>query len=100
MTITATRGCRVYWNHSVHDLTAGQMIPDGEFATYLQATGAPVVEVDDQDHDCGYPADGTATDALTWVGGDRGRAATAKAAEVAGKQRSGVLTALDKILNA
>lgn len=42
MTIRVTEDCRVAYQCGAHVLTAGQEIPDSEFADYLVATGAPV----------------------------------------------------------
>lgn len=46
MAAKVTTPCRVSWNYGVHELAAGQLIPDGEFADHLLATGAPVERVE------------------------------------------------------
>lgn len=83
MPVVATEPFRVWWNYTMHELAAGDVVPDGEFADHLRATGVPVVEQTDTTPDVdgdGVP-DGTAKDVLGWVGNDPARAALALAAE-------------------
>lgn len=83
MAVVVTETSRAWWNYQVHDLTAGDIVPDGEFATHLLATGAPVVVQTDTTPDVngdGVP-DGTAKDVLAWVGDDPARASLALEAE-------------------
>lgn len=101
MPVVVTQDCRPYYNYGLHDLTAGTVIPDGEFAAFLLATGAPVAEqsaepVGDLDGD-GVP-DGTADEVLAWVGDDPARAEQAIQAETTrDKPRSTLITKLEKI---
>ena len=83
MPIVVTEASQAWWNYQVHDLAAGDVIPDGEFAAHLLATGSPVVEQADATPDVdgdGVP-DGSAKDVLGWVGNDPARAALALQAE-------------------
>lgn len=102
MPIVATEKFGVWWNYQVHELAAGDIVPDGEFATHLLTTGVPVVVQDgdtpDVDGD-GVP-DGTAAQILDWVGTDTGRAAAALEAEQRREPpRVTLTTALAKIVN-
>jgi hypothetical protein len=47
MSVRVTAACRVAYNFQVIDLDEGQVIPDGELADHLAATGAPVEPVDE-----------------------------------------------------
>ncbi|MBN1174005.1 MAG: hypothetical protein JXA67_17665 [Micromonosporaceae bacterium] len=115
MAVEVTRDCRVYYNHSVHDLAAGQVVPVGEFAAWLLGTGAPVRPRDEPvaSGGTGSPASqpdgdlalveqvpsGSVADVLTWVDGDLRRAAAALTAEQArgGKPRATLVTALAQL---
>jgi hypothetical protein len=46
MSVRVTAPCRAAYNFQVIDLDEGEVIPDGELADYLAATGAPVESVD------------------------------------------------------
>lgn len=100
MAVVATEPFRVWWNYFMHDLAAGDVVPDGEFAEHLLTTGAPVVEQTDTTPDVdgdGIP-DGTAKDVLGWVGNDPARAALALQAE--GRReapRKGLTADLEKL---
>lgn len=83
MAVVATESFGAWWNYQVHNLAAGEVVPDGEFADHLLATGAPVVGQSDTTPDVdgdGVP-DGSAKDVLGWVGDDPARAALALQAE-------------------
>lgn len=85
MSVRVMAACRPYW-HGVQELAEGQIVPSGEFADHLLATGAPVEPLDtepavDLDGD-GVP-DGAVNAVLAWVGEDPGRAAQALDAEQA-----------------
>ena len=100
MAVVVTEAFRPYWGYTVHDLAAGDVVPDGEFASYLLATGSPVVEQGDSTPDVngdGVP-DGTAKDVLGWVGDDPARATLALQAENAReKPRSVLVATLQKV---
>lgn len=100
MAIVVTEACRSWWNYQVHDLAAGDVVPAGEFADHLLATGAPVVEETDTTPDVdgdGVP-DGTAKDVLGWVGDDPAKAALALLAEgKRDKPRSTLVADLEKL---
>lgn len=91
---------RTYWRYEVHSLAAGQEVPAGEFADHLVASGAPVLEQDDNTPDVdgdGVP-DGSAKDVLGWVGDDPARAALALQAESRrGSPRKALTADLEKI---
>lgn len=83
MAIRFTEAFSTYWNHMVHSFREGDVLPGGEFANHLLATGSPVVEETASTPDVtgdGVP-DGTAVDVLGWVGDDSVRAAQALEAE-------------------
>lgn len=101
MPIVMTAACRPYWGYRVHDLAAGDVIPDGEFADFLRATGAPVDEHTDGpavDTDGDGVPEGNVEQVLTWVGDDRERAVAAFNAEAdrGDKARKTLLAELEK----
>lgn len=100
MPLVVAEAHRPYWQYQVHDLAAGDVIPDGEFADYLRATGSPVVEESGNTPDVtgdGVP-DGTAVDVLGWVGDDPARAALALLAEQKReKPRTTLVANLEKV---
>lgn len=97
--LTEKYGC--YWNNGVHQFAKDDVVPSGEFANYLLATGAPVEELADGpavDLDGDGVPDGTIAQVLEWVGNDPARAARALEAEQAGKNRATLTDALTKLV--
>lgn len=86
MAVVLTEPYRTNWQHVPLSLAEGEVVPGGELANYLLATGAPVKEVDpvkdvdDRTSDDGVPGGSTA-EVLAWVGDDPGKAAQALAVE-------------------
>jgi hypothetical protein len=102
--VRVTRDTRVYYNHSVESLVAGQEVPAGEFADYLLAGGAPVEAIESADAppvgdlDGDTVPDGAAAEVLAWVGDDPARAGAAlKAEQQREKPRTTLITALEKL---
>jgi hypothetical protein len=103
MAVVVTQDCRPYYNYGLHELAKGTVIPAGEFADYLLATGAPVVEQADGpavDLDGDGVPDGTVAQVLGWVAEDPAKAAQALEAERAGKARATLVDALAKLVGA
>lgn len=100
MPVVATEKFSVWWNYHMHEFAPGDVVPDGEFADHLLATGVPVVVQDDTTPDVdgdGVP-DGSAKDVLGWVGSDPARAGLALAAEARREApRKGLTTELEKL---
>jgi hypothetical protein len=102
--VRVTADCAVSYNYGLHRLAAGEVIPAGEFADHLTATGAPVeaeTPPADPDQEPGDPdavPDSTVADVLAWAGDDPDRVARALAVEQGRDQpRSTLVDALTKL---
>src|ERR1051326_7985791 len=71
MTVRVTEDCRVAYQGGVAELSEGQEVPDGEFANYLLATGAPVEPIGEQpaqqDNQSGVPRPAVNAAKADWV---------------------------------
>jgi hypothetical protein len=103
MAVVATERFSAWWNYQMQELAAGDVVPDGELADHLLATGAPVVEQTDTTPDVdsdGVP-DSSVKDVLGWVGDDPARAGLALAAETGrDTPRKTLIAELEKLIAA
>jgi hypothetical protein len=102
--VRVTAACAVAYNNGIHQLAAGEVIPAGEFADHLAASGAPVepetppAGPEQEPADPDAVPDGTVDEVLAWVGDDPDRAGRALAVEQdRDRPRSTLVDALTKL---